>query len=135
MDSTCDTTARGSRAVEEYLEHYGIKGQKWGVRRSRAELASQSPKSLTNEELQKAVERMRLEQQFAELSAKQQTVHRGREFVKKLLIDIGETEVTRLSKGAAAVGVEKLLENVAKNDPRFASLNEVSTRIKPKKKK
>lgn len=29
-----------SEAVEEFFEHHGIKGMKWGVRRSRAQLAA-----------------------------------------------------------------------------------------------
>lgn len=58
--------------LDEFLEHHGIKGQKWGVRRKRGSSGRVDPlantKHLSNDELRKLVDRMRLEQQFTELS-------------------------------------------------------------------
>lgn len=81
-----------SNAIEAgkaYLEHIGIKGMKWGVRKSRSarraaakeseknavsdhkvarQLAKKGLKNLTNDELRVLNQRLQLEQQFVKLS-------------------------------------------------------------------
>lgn len=79
------------------LFHYGIKGMKWGVRRSKKELRRErakknantqvskdykesaflrrrNPRSLSNAELKKAINRMQLEKQYRELSEHDMTL-------------------------------------------------------------
>ena len=68
---------------ELVIEHYGVKGMKWGVRRAREEVSSrlQSAKrerswktqyrareTMTNDELTAAINRLQLENQFAKLA-------------------------------------------------------------------
>lgn len=43
LKSEYDTSLLMSENVEDFLEHYGIKGMKWGIRRSRAELGYGPP--------------------------------------------------------------------------------------------
>lgn len=102
-----DTADRGVN----YLEHYGVKGMKWGVRRSSAELSRSNgsfkrskpevsedkktanayqskvhrgrPDALSNKELKKLTERMQLEQNYANLSKKQE--ERGKSFMQKMM--------------------------------------------------
>lgn len=67
--------------VQEFLAHWGVKGMKWGIRRSRAsrlaasrrhtpdyaevkKLSKKKAKHLTNEELKKINERRNLENNF-----------------------------------------------------------------------
>lgn len=73
-----------ANSVENVLAHFGVKGQKWGVRRARpslpgsqdAQRASEvkskvkvgGTKALTNKEMQDLITRMNLEQQFARLN-------------------------------------------------------------------
>ena len=64
---------------ETYLAHYGVKGMHWGIRKDRND-----PKSMSNEELQKAVNRMRLENQYKDLT-KNPAVHAGRKQVVRYL--------------------------------------------------
>lgn len=52
-----------SMTEEDILEHYGVKGMHWGVRRDREDLTS-----LSEDDLRKRVDRMRLEKQYRELS-------------------------------------------------------------------
>lgn len=75
--------------VDEYLEHFGVKGMRWGFRkdkapsepaseeavttattRARTKAAKGSTHMLTNKELQDAITRIRLEQQYSQMTAK-----------------------------------------------------------------
>ena len=75
---------------ERYLQHYGIKGQKWGVRRTEAQLArvrgkakkenwsedartvgeirTKKVKQMSNSEIRKVNERMDLERRYSQLN-------------------------------------------------------------------
>jgi 2'-5' RNA ligase len=98
---------QGRSVVESHLEHFGVKGMKWGVRRAdksdstesasedaraakeaTTKLKSSGVKSLSNKELKDLVERMSLEQRYSTLVAdksKNSPVNRGHDKVKKTL--------------------------------------------------
>lgn len=75
--------------VDDFLEHYGVKGMRWGKRKKvdrepasddasrAAELNDRLKKSgtsaLTNKELQEVVTRMNLEQQYSRLNPQSQS--------------------------------------------------------------
>jgi len=82
-----------------FLEHHGVKGQKWGVRNSRRNPGTKGPilpsgrrarkfdtNQLNNKELKKVIDRMNMEKQYAELNAKTKT--EGRVFTKQLFTGI-----------------------------------------------
>lgn len=84
--------------IESIIEHAGVKGMKWGVRRSTNKPANsgkpswakpppkpaqKNPSRMSDKQLRDAVNRMRLEQQFKELSAQTVTVSRGQRFLKE----------------------------------------------------
>ena len=67
-----DTMSDHDAAREEFLEHYGVKGMKWGVRK-RSEPTSKHTltnraKQLDDAELKKAVERLRLEREYVNIN-------------------------------------------------------------------
>jgi hypothetical protein len=88
------TETQQSNFISEFLSHHGVKGQKWGRRRSRKQLAAaakgKSVKDLSDQELQSAVSRMNLEQQYSRLSS-------GR---NRSIVGVGSAFV-----GSIAVGV------------------------------
>lgn len=103
------------------LQHHGIKGMRWGVRRSEAQLArlrggssakktaqpaaKQEPEKkaastpakkssgdMTNAELKARVERIKLEKELAQLTAKQKSA--GRKFIEDVLVNSGKAALT-----------------------------------------
>lgn len=117
---------RMSDAGAEFLEHFGIKGMKWGVRRSRAQIdASPSSdhtssretqakikkggvKAASNKELQELVTRMNLEQQYARIapaSGNQRAISAARtggRFVGSVVASVGRTQAARVGNHYSA---------------------------------
>jgi len=57
---------------ESDLTHYGVKGMHWGIRKDRGSSASRTANSIrdmADADLQKVVNRMRLEQQYRDMTA------------------------------------------------------------------
>jgi hypothetical protein len=115
------------------LAHFGVKGMRWGVRRSEKELhggKSSHPesedhrnaaaakdkarkhgtKSLSNKELQDMINRMNLEQQYARVAPTPKGVRflkAGAKFTGDVLINVGKQQATKLAADHATklVGV------------------------------
>ncbi|MET0787212.1 MAG: hypothetical protein ABWY25_10945 [Paenisporosarcina sp.] len=84
-------------ANEAYLEHYGVKGMKWGVRREREDISD-----ISTEDLKKTVERMRLEKQYREITKDPRT-------------EIGKKQVARIGNmffaAAASLAINYVVQN------------------------
>lgn len=98
------------------LQHHGIKGQKWGVRRFQnadgslttagRQRASVTKKrtdaknrgTLTNAQLKQKIERLQLEKQLRELT--NQEVNSGQVYAQKILKDVGSKVLTTAASGA-----------------------------------
>ena len=95
------------------LYHYGILGQRWGVRRTQAQLERNNPgsstsstgrssrtksdvKDMSNEELNAIIKRMELEKRYRDLNPKQ--VSAGKRFVNTAIDKAVVPVVTEISK-------------------------------------
>ena len=121
-----------TKTAIQQLYHYGIPGQKWGLRRFQREDGSRTPAGkkrdnrhgksedhmktqsakkkgpdgLSNEDLKKTNERLRLEQEYKKLTADQIT--KSESWVKSSLQNAGQQALTDFSKGIM-LGSAKLL--------------------------
>ena len=121
-----------SKTAIQQLYHYGIPGQKWGLRRFQREDGSRTPAGkkrdnrhgksedhmktqsakkkgpdgLSNEDLKKTNERLRLEQEYKKLTADQ--IAKSESWVKSSLQNAGQQALTDFSKGIM-LGSAKLL--------------------------
>lgn len=98
------------------LQHHGIKGQKWGVRRfqnpngslttagkqrvseAKKRIDAKNRGTLTNAQLKQKIERLQLEKQLRELT--NQEVNSGRVYAQKILKDVGSKVLTTAASGA-----------------------------------
>jgi hypothetical protein len=124
--------------VDNVLEHHGIKGMRWGVRKDRGGVTTGrfgrkakpipsedkvtadtarakigrkgNTDALSNQELQTVIARMNLEQQIARLSANQKKGG-AVPFVTKVLKDTAKSEFDGFTKGKETLIIGSLLGN------------------------
>ncbi len=113
----------GEDFFEEHIAHYGVKGMKWGKRKDREAPSSEAvtvgainqrvanqktTAILSNKELKDAIERMRLEQQYSQLSGGLDKTRRQKvkQFIDDLIWDTA-TGTTRQQVSQVANGQVK----------------------------
>lgn len=100
--------------VLEFLEHFGVKGQKWGVRKAASKSSStqrttfkKAPKKLSDAELAKRIRRMETEKKYNQLNAKD--VSAGRKFVNEVVTSTGRRVATTVLTGASLLAIKTAL--------------------------
>ena len=121
------------------LQHHGIKGQKWGVRRFQNKDGSltsagrkrqkqnndgpvhedhskshdnKSVKSMSDKELRDRINRLNMERQYAQLTATEKSM--GRKIVTEVLLNVGKELAKEYLKNYAKKGIEEALKRKAK---------------------
>jgi ribosomal protein S18 acetylase RimI-like enzyme len=121
---------QGEDLVNNFIEHFGVKGMKWGVRRDRSGGGSSKPapstdavrvnaykktvkrggtNALSTKELQDLVTRMNLEQQYSRLQPPSKT-SRAAKFAADVLVNAGKQQATKMVNDALSKQLEKLLK-------------------------
>lgn len=108
--------------TENFLEHFGVKGMKWGIRKDRrsgkAKTSKEVAKTLTNKELTKRINRLNMEKQYSDLAkAEPSSVAKGSKIVAGVVANIGGTAAKQAAQTIAnelAADAGKLLFEVVK---------------------
>jgi hypothetical protein len=129
--------------VESFLEHHGVRGQRWGVRTTASGGTTGTPTAkssggsggsggsgvkagseksskaktahLTNDELKKVIERMKLDQQFHEITNPKKNA--GKKFASSVLQDSGKKLIGAVVATAATIAVTMALgKHVARSE-------------------
>lgn len=132
----------GKEALDEYFEHAGVKGMRWGVRRSQAQLdraagrktaktekkeakakkaaATTSTKKsktsdLTDAELRQKLNRLQMEKQYAELTkAPRGKADAGKKFATEVIRGIAKQTAQNLGQSYASKYTENYMAGGAK---------------------
>lgn len=104
--------------VEDVLAHFGVKGMKWGQKKARpvsdeaknkaevkAEVKTNKVASVSNKQLQDAIRRMQLEQDFKRLSVNESSG--VKRWVSSVMLEIGKREVQAYAAKKLTVGAIK----------------------------
>jgi hypothetical protein len=113
--------------VNDVLAHFGIPGMKWGRRKARGstvksrvvrkppspgELPVKKSKlrtgDMSDDDLRKAIGRIQMEKQYAQLTAKEKSV--GRKLAEEVLLGAGKQVATTYAAKYMGQGVEALLK-------------------------
>jgi len=95
---------------QSFLEHYGVKGMRWGVRKKRSERdraksfggkgkgEKDSIKNLTDTELRQILNRMQMEQQYASLTSagrgsRSAAMSAGADFAKSIAVNVARQQI------------------------------------------
>lgn len=113
----------------DFLEHYGVKGMRWGKRRAeqQAERASTQSKDhakssnlkkkrldeMSNAELEVLNKRMNLEQQYSKLNPKKSSA--GKKFAQDVVREIAKEQVKALAKKGLTSAGKAVVDYLVKN--------------------
>lgn len=134
------------------LSHHGVKGMKWGIRRTPAQLArargrtttketksetepaapkKKSLSEMSDEELQRTVNRLNLEVRYRQLNPEK--VSAGKRFVDKVMKDVVVPAATEVAKNALKNALQSAVNsavNKASNEGASSSNSSNSTKSK-----
>lgn len=105
---------------EDFLQHYGKKGMKWGRRKDRKNSSQRNYKTsnLSNAELKAVINRMQLEQQYNDLNVRGQS---GKQkFIRDVTTEAGKKVAGRILANAAMGGIKYGSIKTAKSLPRIS---------------
>lgn len=110
----------GVESDDESLEHYGVKGMRWGKKkRAKKEAAEKAQaerdaiKNMSDDELKKKINRIKLEKEYVKLTAPE--ISAGRKIVGELLLDVGKQKAKNYLANEAVGDIKSLLKATARD--------------------
>ena len=112
---------------DDHLEHYGVKGMQWGVRKDRRRSGKvgapsmkrkkeptqtrykKPPNRLNDVELNKRIKRLELEKKYKDLNAP--TVFNGKKFASEIMQNSGKAVITSAIGITTSFFVQRALRN------------------------
>ena len=103
---------------EALIQHHGILGMKWGVRRTPEQLArargkrgrsDDEMKKMSDSELRSKINRLQMEKQYKQLTSLEISV--GRKFVQDVLTNAAKQTATNYVSKYMAKGVDAVIKN------------------------
>jgi hypothetical protein len=126
----------GKTVVENILEHYGVKGMRWGFRKEGTGVPSSHRKgtsvsedkaranesaakvgrkgntdALSNHELQSLVTRMGLERQYSSLASQTATKSAGKKFVMDIATNVARKQITAAANDVLSKQIKQALKD------------------------
>ena len=100
-----------SANVSEFIQHYGKKGMRWGVRTRKARNTdrttfSKAPHRLTNTELESRIKRMEMEKRYNDLNKRD--VSKGSQIASEVLTNSGKKVAVTVLTGAGLLAVRQV---------------------------
>jgi hypothetical protein len=127
-------SANGIDLAEDELAHYGKKGMRWGKRNRRTSERKQGnadkaaarakTKDMSNEDLKKAIDRLKLEKEYKQLNAHE--ISAGQKLALEILRDVGKQTaknyisgtIQELTKKDSGTDTAKVIKDALKVAPK-----------------
>lgn len=105
---------------DKSLCHFGVKGMRWGVRRSQSQLGqtgqlrsdSKEIESMSDQELRNRINRLQMERQYTQLTQKEKSA--GRKFVESVLKNAAQQTASKYISKYMDKGVRSALKQSRK---------------------